>query len=37
MVEFGTKYAAPHPFLMPAAEEGVGDVAARVTAVLRSL
>ena len=37
MVEFGTSHSAPHPFLLPAAEENVDAAAALVTAALRGL
>lgn len=37
MVEFGTKRTPARPFLIPAAEEGVGIAAARITAALRGL
>jgi HK97 gp10 family phage protein len=35
--EFGTTKHGPHPFLIPAAEESLDDVAALVTVSLRSL
>lgn len=37
MVEFGTSHSAPHPFLVPAAEEGLPEAVALVTAALRGL
>lgn len=37
IVEFGGKYSAPHPFLVPALEESTDDVLALVTAALRGL
>lgn len=36
-VEFGTSHSAPHPFLMPAAEEGLPEVVGLVNAALKSL
>jgi HK97 gp10 family phage protein len=37
MVEFGTSHSSAHPFLVPAAEESVGDVERIVTAALQRL
>ncbi len=37
MVEFGTRHSAPHPFLVPAFEDGKREATAAVRAALRHL